>query len=281
MKNKYLAVAGLAACLLAPEAATAQGQLAIHRAQVDEIAGTITVTGVQFGTGVPDVTFDGVPVFVTSHTPTEVVFALPAGTAPGTYRVTVAQPLLGRMFMDDFDLTVGAEGEQGPPGSPGPMGPQGPQGPQGVQGPPGPAGAPGPQGPTGVVAVAAFSGPVQSIAGPSSVYVFAGPVATVTTTALQRLTGSAVAPLGLPPGSPVSRAGVGLCFEPQPGAGVANFTGANYVLQDIFAERRSYAAAGSVVPGAGTWRVGMCVRNTGSVPINTNDFVNGWVMVTN
>jgi hypothetical protein len=143
MRRSVLAAAGLAGFLLAPAAGTAQ-PLAIHRAEVDEIAGTITVTGAQFGSAAPAVTFDGVPVPLVSHTPTEVVIDLPAGTTPGTYRVTVSQsPLPGRLFTDSFAVTVGAEGEQGP------QGPAGPPGPQGVVGPTGPQGDPGPQGPSG------------------------------------------------------------------------------------------------------------------------------------
>ena len=158
MRSFMLAAAGLAVCLLAPAAATAQ--LKIHRAEVDEIAGTITITGVQFGAPTPTVTFDGVPVSVVSHTPTEVVINLPAGTTPGTYLVTVAQtPLPGRIYTDSFNVTVGAEGEQGPTGPAGPPGPQGvvgpsgPIGPQGNAGPQGPSGATGPMGPQGPVGI--------------------------------------------------------------------------------------------------------------------------------
>src|SRR5918994_1611187 len=83
----------------APSAAFAQ-RLVIHRAEVNDVAGTITVTGVEFGAAAPEVTFDGVPVALTSNSPTQAVFPLPAGTTPGTYRITVAQPMLGRYFED-------------------------------------------------------------------------------------------------------------------------------------------------------------------------------------
>ena len=156
MRSLMLAAAGLAVCLLAPAATTAQ-PLTIHRAEVDEIAGTITITGSQFGLATPTVTFDGVPVSVVSNTPTEVVINLPAGTTPGTYLVTISQsPLPGRIYTDSFGVTVGAEGEQGATGPAGPSGPQGvvgpsgPSGPQGSSGPQGPSGPTGPQGPMGI-----------------------------------------------------------------------------------------------------------------------------------
>lgn len=117
-RKEWLGVVGLALLALAPSVASAQGRLVINRAEVDEIAGTITITGEEFGAGAPEVTLDGVPVSVLSHTPTEVVIGLPAGTTPGTYAVTVAQPLLGRLWQDAFIVTVGEEGPQGPQSSP-------------------------------------------------------------------------------------------------------------------------------------------------------------------
>lgn len=72
---------------------------------------------------------------VVSFSPGEVVLALPAGLAPGSYSL-----LFGN---DEFFFTMGAVGPQGP---------QGPQGAQGIQGPPGPigaTGAPGAKGDTG------------------------------------------------------------------------------------------------------------------------------------
>ena len=130
-------------------------QLVIHRAEVDEVAGTITMTGAQFGTVAPDVTFDGVPVSVVSHTPTQVVINLPAGTTPGTYSLTIAQPLLGRLWSDDFIVTIGEEGPQGPAGVPGP---QGATGAAGATGATGASGAPGPIGATGVTGATGATG---------------------------------------------------------------------------------------------------------------------------
>jgi hypothetical protein len=114
---------------------------------------------------------------------------------------------------------------------------------------------------------------------PSS-YVFAGPTAIVTTAVGQRLTGSAEAPMGLAAASPSQLADIGLCYQPNAGGTLTNFIGA-YSTHRMFAEMRAYPAAGTVVPGAGTWNVGLCVRKSGPAAITQNDYVNGWVLVTN
>src|ERR1700737_472656 len=104
----------------------------------------------------------------------------------------------------------------GPPGPQGPQGIQGPQGPQGAQGMPGaqgPQGVPGPQGSTGIVTIAPFTGFAGStLAGGVNAYVFVGPTVTVTTTATQKITGSAQAPLAM---SAAGKQGFryGLCYQ--------------------------------------------------------------------
>ncbi len=127
-----------------------------------------------------------------------------------------------------------------------------------------------------------FSGAIQSIVGSATVYVFAGPTATVTITASQHLTGSASGVMGLSTGGP-QRVDVGMCY--QLGAGVVtNFIDpTHYVTVPMPAEQRSYAASATVVPGAaGTYTVGLCVRNQhGAIAIDNNDYMNGFVQVTN
>ena len=111
-------------------------------------------------------------------------------------------------------------------------------------------------------------------------YVFAGPTATVTTTANQRLTGAATGIMGLANDGGAQNSDIGLCYQPAGGT-VTNFSGGSYLTARFVAgDRRSYSATSSTSPGAGTWAVGMCVRNRATVPISDNDYVNGWVMVT-
>jgi collagen triple helix repeat protein/IPT/TIG domain-containing protein len=265
----------------------------INRVEVDDAAGLITINGSGFGTDIPLVTLEGVPVNVVSNNNTQIVVDLPAGTVPGTYLLRVIQQVAGGPFggrsVATFNATVGEMGPVGPQGPAGPAGPQGvqgvpgPQGPQGIQGAQGPQ---GPQGTPGIVATGAFGGFADLIAANSGVYVFIGPTATggatatVTTTATQRLTGSAEAPLGLSAASsqPVR---IGMCYQANAGGQINNFVGNLYSIHNMTNDRRNYSAVGSVVPGAGTWKVGMCAMNVGTVTITNNDFVNGWVIVTN
>jgi hypothetical protein len=132
-----------------------------------------------------------------------------------------------------------------------------------------------------VVTIQTFSGFIPSIAGSSTSWVFAGPTALLTTTAGQRMTASAEAPLGLASGGP-QYVQIDMCYQPSGGGTLANFAGFNYSITQMGTVRIPYAVAGSVLPGAGTWNVGYCVMNNyGSIAISNNDYVNGWVMVTN
>jgi hypothetical protein len=73
-----------------------------------------------------------------------------------------------------------------------------------------------------------------------------------------------------------------LCYQPNAGGTLVNFTGAGYSIGQFTTNRFAWTAAGSVVPGAGTWKVGFCVfNNGGAIAISNNDFVNGWVLITN
>ena len=129
--------------------------------------------------------------------------------------------------------------------------------------------------------ISRFAGQIASIAS-SGAYVFAGPTVTITTAAGDLLTGSAEAPLGLSP-APTSPYFFfyGLCFQPSGGGSITNFVGDLFSIGSIAeASRHSWAASASTVPGAGSWKVGFCVYNSGASAINNNDFVNGWVMKT-
>jgi len=177
--------------------------------------------------------------------------------------------------------TVGVDGPQGPAGAAGLPGAQGPEG------APGPKGDPGPAGPTGIVMTVSFAGAIASIP-PSSVWVFAGATASVTTSSKQALTGVAVGGLGLVTGLASTTVALDLCYRPESGSALKNFAGnLNYLDHRVTSETRAYTAVGTVMPGAGTWRVGLCVRNADAAgnpnvaPLGNNDYVNGWIQVTN
>ena len=141
----------------------------------------------------------------------------------------------------------------------------------------------GPQGPTGVFATSTFSGSVGTISANATEFVFAGATVNVTTTATQRITGAVQAPLGTSTSGTASF-GYDLCYR---SAGttnsLTNFASSNNSIGEVSdtAGRLSFTAAGSVISGAGTWEVGYCVLNSGTIDLNNNDLVNGWVMVTN
>jgi hypothetical protein len=182
---------------------------------------------------------------------------------------------------------AGAVGAVGPTGAAGPAGIAGPAGAVGPTGAAGPAGAVGPTGATGIVTTATFAGALPASIAPGVTFGFAGPTANVTTTANQRITGTAVAQIGILAGGTSATAAVDLCYRAAGGATLTNFAGVNYIDHAVYAGLRyDYVASGSVIPGAGTWTVGLCVANgTGAGPnlsaLANNDYVNGWVQVTN
>jgi len=95
------------------------------------------------------------------------------------------------------------------------------------------------------------------------------------------MTGVGEAPMGLASGT---SQGVeyDLCYQNNAGGALVNFTGGNFSIGQFTTNRFAWTAAGSVVPGAGTWKVGFCVLNNGgAIAISNNDFVNGWVQITN
>ncbi|MBX5481309.1 MAG: collagen-like protein [Myxococcaceae bacterium] len=175
----------------------------------------------------------------------------------------------------------GDAGPVGPTGPMGPIGPQGPAGPTGATGATGDTGAVGPQGPSGVVAIYQVVAPVKTNLGAQFQWEFAGPTKQITTTAGQRITGSITAAIGLPPGSSATLADIDLCLQSGSGS-LLLFSGPlGFKRGQIDETRRFITASNTVVPGAGTWNVGFCVRNLGTTLFSNNDFMNGWLMVTN
>jgi hypothetical protein len=122
-----------------------------------------------------------------------------------------------------------------------------------------------------------FVGRIPEIPPSLGNWVFAGPQATVTTTASQRMFGVAEAAMALESPYP-ENFDYGLCYEPAGGT-ITNFVGNNYMTGELTTTRVSWGGSAAVTPGAGTWRVGFCVRSW--VTISDNDFVNGWVQVLN
>ena len=170
----------------------------------------------------------------------------------------------------------GAAGPVGPAGAVGPAGPAGAQGIQGIQGVQGPAGAAGPAGATGIVVTSTFNGAAGSPTVSTLGYQYAGPTVNVTITATQRLTASAAAGLATQTGL-ATGVFAGVCYQSTaPGAPITNFVGGAFIITEIDTTRTPVTGL-----AAGTYRVGFCLGSTPAVAINDNDFVNGWVQVTN
>ena len=171
----------------------------------------------------------------------------------------------------------GPSGSPGAPGTPGANGATGPAGPAGSAGAMGPAGPPGLQGPTGVVSTHKLSGLIGPIGPEANVFQFLGAQATVTTTSIQRLTGSAMVPVGIT--GAAQSIWLDLCYQPNAGGTVTPFSGANYSIVGVTGARTAQSVSGTTAPGAGTWKVGACAQTTAT--LDNNDFVNGYVQVTN
>lgn len=181
----------------------------------------------------------------------------------------------------------GAQGNQGTQGNQGAQGNQGVQGIQGPIGPTGPTGANGAVGATGATGVVATVGAASSlpttIAGNAIAFVFVGTTASVTVAAGQRLTGGGAAAFATTTGTaPLFSAA--LCFQQTaPTAGViSDFYLGRWVDTTITTTRVAVPVAGTASGlAAGTYTVGYCVQNQGTVAVNSNDWVNWWVHVTN
>lgn len=174
---------------------------------------------------------------------------------------------------------TGPAGAQGPAGPTGPTGPAGAQGAQGAQGIQGVAGPTGPTGPTGIVATGTFSGFAGTPSSPSG-YVFVGNTATVALATGQRMTAAATAGLATTTGT--ATANIGVCYRLGAAGTITNFVGFNYIISQIGTVRVPSAATGTVSGlAAGSYTVGFCVGSTSGSAINNNDYVNGWVQVTN
>ncbi len=187
----------------------------------------------------------------------------------------------------------GADGPAGPKGDPGADGPAGPKGDAGVAGPKGDPGADGPAGPKGDPGVAGpagpsgssipvltFSGAISSIAAGTANYVFAGPTATVVLGSAKKVTATASFPLATRTGTP-QFIKYGVCFQlngdPSP---ITNFAGPQYSVAKVTTVRSNFSASYSALLSPGTYKIGACVHNDGPIVIDDNDYVNGWLMIT-
>jgi|SRR5215217_4270181 len=106
---------------------------------------------------------------------------------------------------------------------------------------------------------------------------FVGPTATVTTTSSQRLVGAVQVALGDGGGLVI----YDVCYQPSGGGTITNFIQNAPSAEPAF-NMVPLPAMASVVPGAGTWKVGFCARTAANTfTYNRTSNVNGWVQVVN
>jgi hypothetical protein len=131
-----------------------------------------------------------------------------------------------------------------------------------------------------VLVVTAGGSQVGNIPGPSGSYAFAGSPITLTTAASQTIVASESAALGQTLlGTPIPVI-VAICIQPAAGGAITPMPSSsaietvnptNYVVP--------YAMSSAGSPGAGTWKVGFCVKNTSSTTLNDDGNMVGWVAV--
>jgi len=144
-------------------------------------------------------------------------------------------------------------------------------------------GADGPQGPsTGrIVSVNTVNAFCPTVPGSNTLYVFAGATATITTTATQRIivTGSIV--LGRASNIPINSVPfiIGAGYQPLAGGVIDNMAGVYFTQIHVTGTRTAQAIAGSIVPGAGTWKIGAVIKNQSPVALDANDYMNLVIMV--
>jgi hypothetical protein len=137
-----------------------------------------------------------------------------------------------------------------------------------------------PGGVTSITPINNFPGIPFDLGTSTAGFKFVGnPETGITTTASQKLVGTASVPLADPTATSFD---YDLCYRPSGGGALTPFStsqsGATLTSTDVV-----YTAASSKVPGAGTWDVGFCLKqatNDARDAERTNE-VNGWVMVVN
>lgn len=111
-------------------------------------------------------------------------------------------------------------------------------------------------------------------------WVFVGTPATVILSGAQKdLTASFSASLGSSSGSTTARGvGVAVCYQDLSFGTITPFYPTNFPEYSI-GSNTAVSASGSVKLAPGQYKVGLAVRNNTSTTLNTNDYLNGYVMV--
>jgi len=128
------------------------------------------------------------------------------------------------------------------------------------------------------VTIAHGYGPVAtSVSLTNNNFVFVGPTVTVTVIGSQTITASATIGLGASAGGKFS---FELCYR---NTGSSSINGNFFIISQLIPNVvTNLSPTKSLVPGAGTYEVGVCVAGAGgSITLNNNDYGWIWAMVTN
>ncbi|WP_374087458.1 DNRLRE domain-containing protein [Methylomicrobium lacus] len=178
---------------------------------------------------------------------------------------------------------MGPAGAKGDKGDKGDTGARGDSGPKGDTGSTGPAGAQGLQGPSGVVTTSNLNGGIRSIDPNETAFTFHGPLAEVTITDTQYITSTITASLKTSAAYSHADFRANICYQLQPSGTVTPFVANGFQLHTATPTGVSFSLAQSALPRiAGMYKVGFCSFNLSTTtPIDNNDYLQGWVMVTN
>ncbi len=113
---------------------------------------------------------------------------------------------------------------------------------------------------------------------PGKTWQFFGPVRSLSIGDGQRLLGSAAAVLGTNQGS--TRAAIAICFQRAASDPIVPLVGDNHLNVTIDPFQRSHSVHAAVSLPRGTYNVGFCVVNLGKEIIGNNNYVNGWVLIS-
>jgi hypothetical protein len=227
---------------------------------------------------------------------------MPPDVPAGTYLLAVVTSPTYAVF----NLTVKIEtaGPAGPTGATGPTGPTGVAGPTGdtgatgapgstgatgatgatgvgltgPTGPTGPAGATGPTGPASVPVIATFRGFTGVIAASSTVFVFAGPTASLTVLSGDRILVEASAGLGVGTGSIELPVDMDVCYQASGGPVVE--VGINYITALVPLQRKIFTV-NNVFTGLtpGLYSFGACYKNGNATAVDGNDWTQGYALI--
>jgi hypothetical protein len=156
-----------------------------------------------------------------------------------------------------------------------------PQGSKGDPGAPGAPGAPGQQGPQGILSESVIAGPVGTVAGGGTTFVFVGETQNLTLGAGQSIVGVATGQVSLSTGTGPQSYGFTLCYRVGAGPVTRFLSNANdFQVAGATNVIQSSTASAAVSLPAGTYTVGYCVFNPGPTSLG-GDWVMGTFQVVN